>query len=464
MGCEFWPTVTPNQVWSIFDFAVGVINTGNAATDVVVERGGVAVAKKQLAAGAADVLYLPWVPALKGGDSDACGAIVPETASQLVAGGAYRLTSSAPIAAFQFSSWEYQGLGGPAGKSWGACPGSMTCTAFNGAIGCFSFSNDASMLLPTHALGTGYAAIGPRGWPEAKLTTAWVVTATEDDTTVTAQLGAAMSTAGGTGVTATGPGGSLVTTLARGDAVLVRGATAADDLSGAVVTATKPVQLVTAMSCTPAPLDVQACDHVEESVLPHGSLGSRYSVPVPTGPAGAVVGHMVKLVATAQTNFTYEGAPGGGAPATLAAGQAAEWKATGPFRVTGDAPFALMTTLLGGAAYGGTVGEQRGDPATSFIAPDDRRATRLWFVAPTLHEEVWVDVVSPAGAVVTVDGSQPAAAPQALPWGDQLHRVKLATSKLGHVVASPSGLAAQVLAYGKYTGVAYPAGFGPRQP
>ena len=39
IGCEFWPTVTPNLVWSIFDYAVVVANAGKTAANVTVTRG-----------------------------------------------------------------------------------------------------------------------------------------------------------------------------------------------------------------------------------------------------------------------------------------------------------------------------------------------------------------------------------------------------------------------------------------
>src|SRR5678815_1730232 len=34
VGCDYWPTVNANNVWSIFDFAAVVANTGATAADV----------------------------------------------------------------------------------------------------------------------------------------------------------------------------------------------------------------------------------------------------------------------------------------------------------------------------------------------------------------------------------------------------------------------------------------------
>ena len=70
IGCDYWPTVTANPVWSIFDYTVVVANTqGETATVTVTGPGGIEqitmVPENQLAK-----IYLPWVKALKGPDAN----------------------------------------------------------------------------------------------------------------------------------------------------------------------------------------------------------------------------------------------------------------------------------------------------------------------------------------------------------------------------------------------------------
>src|SRR5581483_9557709 len=36
IGCDYWPTVVANAVWSIFDFAVVISNPGTDAADITV--------------------------------------------------------------------------------------------------------------------------------------------------------------------------------------------------------------------------------------------------------------------------------------------------------------------------------------------------------------------------------------------------------------------------------------------
>ncbi len=109
VGCDFWPTVTFNPLYSEFDFAVVVANAGgqeatvevvgpgNFSTTVTVEVGGLAS------------IVLPWVEALKGPEFsriDTTNGRVKE--SVRVDGGAYHLTSSVPLAAWQFNPLQYK--------------------------------------------------------------------------------------------------------------------------------------------------------------------------------------------------------------------------------------------------------------------------------------------------------------------------------------------------------------------
>src|SRR5579871_5843616 len=117
IGCEFWPTVVYNPVWSVFDFVAVVANTGTTAADVSVDRGGTSVASTTVAPGTVGVLYLPWVTDLKGPDFDSCTSGSRPTASVLVTGAAYHLTSTVPVTVWQFNPLEYKaGSGGPPGK------------------------------------------------------------------------------------------------------------------------------------------------------------------------------------------------------------------------------------------------------------------------------------------------------------------------------------------------------------
>jgi hypothetical protein len=176
-----------------------------------------------------------------------CGAIVPFGASVTVAGGAYHLISSQPVMVYQFSALEAKGAGGPAGKDWSACPGNSVCAASQTPVGCFSFTNDASLLLPTTALTGNYRVAGVHGWTAGAVGDYFAVTGTQDGTTVTIRVSATGAIAAGGGIPSTAAGGTTTFTLNTGDvAEVVGSATDATDLSGSLVKADKPVQVIAA--------------------------------------------------------------------------------------------------------------------------------------------------------------------------------------------------------------------------
>jgi hypothetical protein len=120
VGCDYWPTVTANGVWSIFDYAVA----GSTPADVTVTGPNAVNQKVTVAPGEIQKIYLPWVPALKGPDWDGDGneKRLPPLGSTLAKGGAYHLVSTAPVVVYQFNALEYAPKGGPPGKDWSACP------------------------------------------------------------------------------------------------------------------------------------------------------------------------------------------------------------------------------------------------------------------------------------------------------------------------------------------------------
>jgi hypothetical protein len=115
IGCDFWPTVVANNVWSIFDFAVVVANAGDSPAEVTIERNGSPVASGTVQPNSLEKYFLPWVPELKGPDTNKCGTATPLTQTTRLAGGAYHLTTSSPVTVYQFNALEYQPAGGPSG-------------------------------------------------------------------------------------------------------------------------------------------------------------------------------------------------------------------------------------------------------------------------------------------------------------------------------------------------------------
>jgi len=459
IGCDFWPTVVANNVWSIFDFAVVVANAGDQPADVVVERNGQQVATGSVPPNGLEKFYLPWVPELKGPDADAVGSATPLAQSVRSPGGAYHLTSSVPVTVYQFNALEYKGAGGPPGKNWSSCPGNSS------GIGCFSFSNDASLLLPTTALTGNYRVTGQKGWVTVGLEMGpyIAITGTQDNTEVSLLTGLSATIRAGGGIQQTGPGQVLKLTVGKGEVVELIGA-AAGDLSGTLVQATAPIQVIHGIPCIQAPIGVQACDHIEESVFPAETLGKRYFVVPPTGPLGNAPGHIVRIYGNVDgTTLQYPSGAPAGAPTTIGAGQVVDLGVVSqPFEVSSpDHEFAVGMFQLGAEVVdpNSPIASQKGDPAQSLATAVEQFRTKYVFLAPDDYDVSYVDIVMPDGANVVLDGSAASGSPASLGSGYSILRAKLSAGANGaHLLTSDKPVGIQVVGYGSYTSYQYPGG------
>ncbi|WP_437733047.1 IgGFc-binding protein [Sorangium sp. So ce1335] len=463
IGCDFWPTVTANVVWSIFDFAVVVANAGDEAAEVEVTRGGEPVAQAEIPPNSLSKIYLPWVPALKGPDSDECASGRPIERSVRVDAGAYRLVSSRPVTVYQFNALEYKGAGGPAGKDWSSCPGNDVCDDV-APVGCFSFSNDASLLLPSTAMTGNYRIPGQQGWADVGMGGTLVITGTADGTSVTVSVAQGGAVVAGGGVPATRGGESFTVELDEGDVVEILG-DPARDLSGSLVTATKPVQVLTGMPCVEAPIGRAACDHIEESVFPAETLGKHYFVTIPTSPRGQVIGHIVRLYGNVDgTALTYPSGRPDGAPTRIDAGQVVDLSMVRrDFEVVGDHEFAVSSFMLGADIVDPSTRppNQKGDPSQSHPTAVEQYRTKYVFLAPSDYDESYVDIVQPMDASITLDGAAVGVAPTPIGNGSGfgVARVKLGPGNGGaHVLTASAPVGIQVIGYGSYTSYQYPGG------
>ncbi|MEZ4430335.1 MAG: hypothetical protein R3A51_21860, partial [Nannocystaceae bacterium] len=92
IGCDYYPTVTPNVVGTEYDFAVTVSNTAGSDAMITITRGPNMVYDTVVPAGSVEVIPLPWVNELKSTGM-----------SRVVVDGAYRLRSDRPITVYQYN-------------------------------------------------------------------------------------------------------------------------------------------------------------------------------------------------------------------------------------------------------------------------------------------------------------------------------------------------------------------------
>jgi hypothetical protein len=494
VGCEFWPTVTANPVWGEFDPALIVTNGSPTDAEITVDGPGGFHQTATVRSGALETILLKWVPDLKGPEfsiTNTSGGRL--AASARVDKGAYRMTSTVPVTAWQFNPLQYKKSG-------------AACSRFN-VSDCLSATVDASLLLPTTAMTGNYRIFAYSSKNEG---TDWgsvpggaAITATKDGTTVkvglakkcgvelypTTDLGTCVSA--GPGVDAKNGGELYEFMMNAGDVVQLVGAWAKDpqtrnaDLSGSIVNATAPVQVVSFNAIAQLPdVSVANADHMEETVLPGEVIGKKYIVAPPTTPNGNAVGHVVRIYGNVNdTHLSYpEGAPPGaptviqagdvvqipplpqGQPAPQCLGVGDHCMLNQPFIVEGDQPFAVASFMVGGVLQmpGTGFDNSQGDPAMSMMVTPEQFRKEYTFLAPGDYLENFADVLVPQGAQVTLDGNPLAGTPERIgnsEWG--LVRARLQGDNGGvHKISTTDdrGLGLQVAGFGFATSYYYPGG------
>ena len=454
LGCEYWPTVTMNGAFEdAFGFAVALGSTSADTTLVTIEGPGFEFATSLLPF-EVKTLELPWVLSLKGGSFPVGpdGLLQSVLPVENTKGKAYRIRTDRPVAAYQFNPLEYENAVPPA-----ACP------EFFG--GCFSFSNDASLLLPQNALTDNYFVVGYR---TVFMGDFLVITATRDGTVVTLKAGPNARSLTGAGVEVV-PNVSVELTMNQGEVLQLfsKGTSASQSWAGSTVTANHPVQVLTGSPCATIPDALIACDHLEETVLPAETLGKQYAVTVPRTP-GALAGtpnggrHVVRIHGVHDGTVLTFDPPSVSGQKEVDRGEVIEM--TGvvqDFVLSGSAAFAVTHYMIGegnpNTPEDGGAGA--GDPSQSIAIPSEQFRKDYTFVAPATFDVGFVNVIAPSGVPVEVDGKVLTGADFKPIGGSGKGVARVALSKAPHHRASasePFGIV--VYGYGQYTSYMYPGG------
>lgn len=412
VGCDYWPTVTPNFVDdpTRYRFAVVVANSGSVDAYVRVERGDDLVTTATVTPGGVEEIILPWVPELLG--AGAVGA----TDNVLVRDGAYHLTSSQPVSVYQFSPFE---------DRVGERP---------------SYSNDASLLLPTSVLGDDYRVVAhashllaegvretldpgnPESYPGSPAF--FAVVSTEDGTSVTVRARARTQPGPGT-EPALVEGDEHAYSLDRGDVLVVLsklwffeeaecvqneggggGCTARrTDLTGTAIQSSAPIAVFGGHRCVDLPRDWLFCDHLEEQMLPVSAWGTR-AVGVSSHPIVAEETNVFRVVSASDGNHIETTAPGLAA-FDLDDGEFLDLELAGGLEVRGTGRLQLVQYETSGQRASVVHGSEpiaTGDPAMALVVPVEQQRTDYLFLAPSTFEQSFVLVAAPLDAAPMLDG------------------------------------------------------------
>lgn len=331
---------------------------------------------------------------------------------------AFRMTSDSPVAAYQFSP--------------------LCCN--------FSFSNDASLLIPVHAYGSDYRFLGVPAWTSSNIgatpePATMTIAAAQDDTEVTIRVPAGQAMRADQTGRLRQQGNTFTATLAAGEVLMLHTEPRATafagnqpDMSGAVITTSQNVALFSSHSCAFYPETQGACDHLEEQLFPTGTWGREFALvpPVRRAPAGGAFGSTEAVYWKIQAREAgtrihlsrpydelgavapgYRGVPDCRAsledPETIVLqGNAfCEFGTMEPLAIQSDIPLMVMGIISGQGSTGVAqpFGAEAGDPAIFLLPPDSQYRDDYVFLTPDTYANDFVTVVADAAATITLDGA-----------------------------------------------------------
>ena len=320
---------------------------------------------------------------------------------------AWRLTSDSPVVAYQFNP--------------------MCCN--------YSFSNDASLLIPASALGRDYRFIGVPAQSEGSAELA--VVGTEDATRVTLTVPPRVEVSMDEAGRLAQAGNQITVTLDAHEVAMVHvGQGPFDaiqrDLTGVEVDSSAPVAVFSGHHCARAPARLGACDHLEEQLFPTFAWGRSFSLaplaPRSDPPVPTEVIYWKILADRADTRVTFstpfaalDALPPANVGATdcaslladevtvrLEAGGYCEFGSARPVGLDRDAPLLVAGVISGQLSTGAVeaVGANAGDPSLFLVAPDRQHRADYVFLTPNTYAVDYVTLVAPPGTTLNLDGAE----------------------------------------------------------
>lgn len=349
VGCEFWATRLP--IGSSDSFGIGFGNPYHEEVMIQIEDHRAPGPDLRVIH---ELVLGPYESALVNVEGE--GGLLPDeshavTIFGLTEDAAFRITSDQPITAMQIA---------PVGGAPSAVP-------------------EASLLLPTRALGTAYYGIGYTRL-DAMYSGFMTVVAVEEGTTVSTSDG--------------------VMTLGMFDAYT----TTSTDVTGHFVSSDRPIAVFAGARGAYVPQGAGWADHLEEQLLPTSAWGTRYvGARHPVRTSNGIPEPVYWRVIAAQSGAEIVVTPG--PTVELEPGQSFEFESTGNFIAEADEPFMLVQYMGGGEVHYPNGGcddgaAASGDPFMMQMVPTDQWLPQLPFITDDSYARDFVTIARTVGTTV----------------------------------------------------------------
>ncbi len=459
-GTEFWAISTANSQLAAgdrFHFAIAVGNPNATAVTVAVTGGALPGTDSfDVPANSTVTHILPWVTAVVQNsqvltgcppgccDSSCCaaGTTFTPARSVLAANAGYHILSTQPVSVYQFNALEF--------TVDPRCPTN-------------SYTNDASLLLPTNALTGNYLVLAHNAWANLG---SYVAIVGADVRPVTVRVTLTAGITAGPGVAAAASGTTQTYVVNPGDVVQLVSTAGANssrrfqpqDLTGSVISADGLVSVFAGVDCTNMSFPdgtVRACDHIEQQLFPMETWGSDVVVSQ-LRDRGPSENYMVRVMSREDGNLVTFTPASVHMPVTLDRGAFVEFESNADVLVHSTRPILVAQYMEGMLT---TPGATLGDPSMVLEVPTAQYRRDYNFVVPGSYVASFINVVGPAGAAIRMDATtllDAAGEPLAgTPW--RVWRMPIAAGS--HRIASATAaFGLKVLGVAERTSYAYPGG------
>lgn len=432
IGCEYWAVPTRNSqldfeganaegICEPFSFAIVISNPQGVTASVSVDLAGGATREVRVPPSGVETIELPCDPRLK-------GTLDEPDLSQLSEGvGAHRVRSNVPVTVYQFNPLEFEAEGADGERV-------------------FSHTNDASLLLPVHAMTGHYVVMAqPTLMHELTLLDGGepteerivlqgpgfvaLVGVEEMPTEVTITSSAYTQPSMDGALPALAPGEQVTVALEQGQVLQLLSAAPercegssqdtqhgvrtrycevgrSYDLTGTRIEAAGKVSVIAGHDCVFLPYDRWACDHVEETMLPLEAWGQEVTVSVSeTVACQPTLPNMVRVLAASDgTRVAFT--PKVMEPVVLDAGEHLDFEISEDVHIAASDAVLVGQFLMGQDYAGrGTAGSRaKGDPSMSIAIPLEQWRKDYAFLTPETFTDNYINVIAHEGQVVTLDG------------------------------------------------------------
>ena len=282
------------------------------------------------------------------------------------------------------------------------------------------YSNDASLLLPTHILTGNYIVASRQEIGYNHLNNGYLTVIATSPGTTNVEITSTANTSSGPGVPAMSKGQKNTFSLSQYQVLNIETASQGDDLTGTIIKANNPVAVFGGHICENIPDSFGYCDHLEEQLFPVDTWGDKFTA-VQFAQRDYLSNKNDQCVEPKKGEWNPKSfyriiagkngvqvntiPPQSGFPKTLNLGQFYEFQSNQDFVIDANGPI-MVVQYMAGSTYENTLFKDFdscshiGDPAMVLLVPQEQYRQDYIFLVPADYATNWVNIAAPLNTTV----------------------------------------------------------------